>query len=125
MKVKITGDAFVLSTNVTVAEMKDLMHFAKDSLVLRDEKKEPIFKISLGDNAHISNNGVVFTSVGADERIESTFLMPSGLNLEEKRDYVRQNFGIALMNLKKLEDQIRTEALTVTTLIASIDEVIE
>ncbi len=126
-KVKIVGDAFVISTVLTLEELKSLKKFNPKALVLFDaeNKKEAIFGIDVGDTARISEMGITFTSADNEGKASATFTISTGLSAVEKKQKVADMFGRAILNLNALESVIGTQLADFNEAVAEIEASIE
>ena len=106
-KVKVIGNAMVVTSALKMEELKKLEKFSPASLILKDEKDEPIFKISAGNNGKLNGVSAVFNGVSHDGQGYATLTM--GVNVgqnEDVKEVVTEVFATALMRLNKLEAQL-------------------
>lgn len=108
-KIKIVGDAAVVTSAVLLEDLKTLKKFKPNALKLIDsESKEEIFSTAIGDKASFSKFGIVFTSADGEGKATATLTLPIGMTNEKKIEYVKDTYGYGLLNLKTLEDQIKS-----------------
>jgi hypothetical protein len=103
-KIKIVGDAVVLTSSIKFADIKTMSKFKPQPLKLKDlETKEIVFVVETAEKASISKFGVAFNAVNADGFAEMTLLIPQ---TEDKKAFVKDTYGYVLLSLNILEDQI-------------------
>lgn len=107
-KIKVTGSAMVLTSDVKLEDIKKLEKFSPESLKIIDENENEVFKIGTGLNG-FNKYGATFNEANADGKAVATVLLPEGI--ENKAKYVKDNYGYALLKLNTLEEFI-AEALT-------------
>ena len=108
-KITIVGDAAVVTSAVLLEDLKTLQKFKPHALKLIDsETKEEIFSATIGSRASFSKFGIVFTGANGEGKATATLTLPTGLSDEKKIEYVKDTYGYGLLNLKSLEDQIKS-----------------
>lgn len=108
MHIHITGRAAVL-TSISFDILEKLARFRPSALVMRNDAEEPIFKISVRESRYgdLNKFGVTFNDQTAAGDASLTFLIPA--EVEDKRQYVEDNYAIALWKLQVMEAHILSE----------------
>jgi hypothetical protein len=128
-KVKIIGNAVVITSDLKVEEILKVKKFTKSGLKLRDEKGNEIFAIDYrpGANSSISEHGIVYGEVNTEGYAQVSLLMAEDVKPEDRMNVLLDDFAIALGNLNTLETYIREAATelegTVETIKSSIEVV--
>lgn len=107
MNIKVSGRAVTI-TSLNVETFKEAKRYAPDLLQLRDDEGNSYFMVSVNENraGSIDEYGIVFGSVTADNHAECTILLPEKVKAENRKKWVQETCGLALVNLVKLEQQI-------------------
>ena len=124
-KIKIIGDAMVVTSALKLEGLKKLDKFRAEALTIPDEEGNSIFAISIGKNANFSKYGATFTGENADGFATTTIALPTGIDNAEKRTYVRDTYGEALLNLISFESIIEAEICQLTEELAEAEANIE
>lgn len=110
MKVKVLGNAMVITSEVRLSDIIALAKSNPDALVLYEgegEKRHQVFRVGLciGGEAKISDKGVVFNGkTGPEEHVTVSLILPG--NPANPREYVADTYGIALKRLKAWEETV-------------------
>lgn len=108
MKTKIVGNRVIISTKLTLAEIKGLQKNSPESLALFDEKDQVVFRVGFGNVASITPFGVTFNEV--DPETGKCFLSfdidPSA---EDKAAHIAETFGKALASLTAIEQDAEAD----------------
>lgn len=108
-KIKIVGDAAVVTSTILLEDLKTLKKYKPNALkLINSETKEEIFSAAIGDKASFSKYGIVFTGADGEGKATATLTLPTGMTDEKKIEYVKDTYGYGLLNLKSLEDQIKS-----------------
>lgn len=103
----VIGSSCVVKSTLTPEEIKRVKKFHPEALVLSDEDGEPVFAIDIDEEmpGSINNNGACFgNATSGDGKATITVVLdPTAENTE---DLVYNRIGRALMNLKKMEEQL-------------------
>lgn len=102
-KVIIAGTAAVVKSTYKLDQWEKALKYDPD-LGLYDENEEPFFKafVEAGPGS-LNDNGVVFSEIpDADGYAVATVLIDS--SVEDKKQFVKDKLGLALVNLKMLEE---------------------
>jgi hypothetical protein len=126
-KVQILGSAAVVTSTVKAEDLDKLRKFKPASLKLIDkETKDELFAIGFGCSPSFTNHGVVFTGRNEENAAQVTLQLPEYLHtVEDKKKYVSDTYGYALLSLNKLESQIADTLEVVADDFATIDASIE
>jgi hypothetical protein len=125
-KIQILGEAAVLTSAVKKADLELLKKFKPAALQLKDEEgKEVIFAATVGKTASITKYGVNFAGEDVEGYAQVTGIIPSDVAPADKATYVKDNFGYALLNLNKLENQILGVLVDTRNEFAAMDDSIQ
>jgi len=109
-KILIAGNSFVVTSEVSMADLETVKKFRSASLAITDaETKETIFKIGIGASS-VNDYGISFGGVSNDEKKLATATLTIPADVENAKEYVLDKAGLAIANLNKIEDAI-AEAL--------------
>ena len=116
-KITIVGDAYVVTSSLTLSDLLKIQKYAPCALVLKDaEGKTPIFGVCVGSGSgSINANGAEFapTTSNADGFATITVCVKGGITGDAK-EFVAEQLGTAILRLNELED-------TLPAVIADID----
>ena len=128
MKIQIVGNAFVLTSTLTPAEIKKLNAEAPEALAVVDEetKNEP-FRVSFGANGGVSKYGVTFngTAVGDGKAVFNGVIEGPVTSLEQAREYVADTLGHATAYLREIEAKAAEKLAALATERAALINEIE
>ena len=96
--IKTVHKAAVISTELSVKNIKKLEAINPDSLEIKNDKGETLFKVASGSHESISKFGVVFAE---DSKI--SVLVDTEKKLD--RETVSELFGAILLQLSRVEEQ--------------------
>ena len=124
--IKIVGNAMVLTSKLKLATIKKMEKYNNKALCLievnGDEENE-IFRIMSGKLSSIATHGIVFAEEDKAGNAVATILFPTGV--ENKKEYIKDNFATVLFMLKDLEAAIETSCAELEAAFAKLDEEIE
>ena len=109
-KIIIAGSAAVVTSAFKKADLEKLKKYAPDSLVLKDEKENPVFMVSVGSNGSMNAHGIVFDGVAPDGSGLATMtqLIPNTVaGAEAINKWVMDTFGTSLLKLNELEGTLQ------------------
>ncbi|MCL2036299.1 MAG: hypothetical protein FWG83_02790 [Oscillospiraceae bacterium] len=114
--ITIAGNSYVIASDVAMQDLEAVKKYRPTALTLIDEEtKEPYFKVGIGGNS-LNDHGISFGGVSNDEDKVATATLTIPADVEDKKEYVCDKAGIAVMNLNKIEsgiakalDEINTE----------------
>lgn len=107
-KIKITGDAMVITSAKRLEDIKILEKYRPKALMLFSEDgKEAIFKVGTtsGDGS-IGAYGVGFNSASHDREKLATITKMIPSDVEDIKQYVEDTVGTAIINLNKVEENL-------------------
>lgn len=127
-KVTIAGSAIVLTSAITEETFAKAVKFDKSALQILNEKKEPEFQVSLGEDGTgaAGKNGILFNSVNAEGQLELTMIAPeiTTSTVEEKLDFVKWNIAPFLVKLDLVEAKVDASQTAIdATLTAALSNV--
>lgn len=99
----IAGNAAVITSAFTTAQLEKLKKYAPEALVLKDEDKKPVFMVDVATKGSIGPMGVVFNATAYDgsEKAVLSKEIPAGVTDIER--WVIDNIGNAIVKLNELE----------------------
>ena len=115
-KVTIAGNSYVVTSEVSMADLETVKKYRPSALAITDEEtKESLFKVGIGSSS-INDFGISFGGVSNDEDKLATATLSIPADVEDAKEYVLDKAGLAIANLNKVEagisvalDDIRTE----------------
>ena len=118
-KLKVVDKAVVISTSISFEMLKQLEAIAPELLTIKDKDGNTLFMVGTNGKATINKNGAVFSGSN-----KITMLMTDLENPDAKlrKKNVKEIFGACLLQLNRIEQQVRTEG---RFLITDIDGMIE
>ena len=119
MDIKILGTSATITSKIKFSDLEKLEDFAPEELTLKDEEKEPIFRVSIGP-ASINKNGIQFNNYNANGFAQCTIKLPGDMEQEDRSEFVQNIYGLSLYNLSKLEDQIETKLTDLSDKFAAV-----
>lgn len=106
-KIRIVGDAVVVTSDLTLDELKTIQKFNPKALTLMggDEGKTPVFAMSIAKDGYggLTNNGIMWAPATNDAAKKATMTMMIPAGTEKPTEWFVDNFGGAIMNLNALE----------------------
>jgi len=117
--VRIAGNIIVLTSSVTLEELKRLEKHRPEALGIRNAKDEVIFRVGTGSNA-LNNNGASFCTATLDSRGLAliTLTIPAGVT--DAKLYFAETFGKAYAQFKQVEAGLAEATREVAAEIAEI-----
>ena len=114
-KVNIAGNSYVVTSEISMADLEAVKKYRPTALSLADEEtKEVYFKVGVSTSSSANDNGITFSGVTNDEakKATATLTIPAvAIEEQDAKEYVLDKAGLALANLNKVEAGIST-ALT-------------
>jgi hypothetical protein len=97
-KIKTVHKAAVISTDLSVKDIKKLEAINPDALCIKKDNDETLFKVGVGSQESMSRYGIVFAG---DSKISVV------VDTEKKldRETVSEIFGATLLQLSRVEEQ--------------------
>lgn len=114
-KIKVVHKAAILSTELSVKEIKRLEAISPDALCVKNEDGEVLFQVATGSVASISKYGICFSE---DSKISVLISSKGAVN----KDTIEELFGAALLQLATVE---RQAAEVLEEVDADLDDMIE
>ena len=105
-QVKIAGDAVVIVSSLKLEDLKKAEKYAPKALVIRggEDGKEEIFRISTTTGTGgLNKNGAIFGSQTHDENKYAAITVVLSRAVENPKEFVAEEFGVALGYLNELE----------------------
>lgn len=129
MKIKIFGDALIITSALKEQDIKTVEKFCPEMLVLKetiDNKPQAVFALGLGAAGGFNKNGVIFDSKDQDGFACVTLCgNPTDLSQTEKAQQFIENNARAIAYAIKLEEQIGQALTEHAALIDSVTNVVE
>ena len=97
-KIKTVHKAAVISTDLSVKDIKKLEAINPDALCLKKDNGETLFQVGIGSEESMSRYGIVFSG---DSKISVVVDTAEKLN----RETVSEIFGATLLQLSRVEEQ--------------------
>lgn len=112
MKIRVLGTTLMVSTEVSLEQLKELTARKPDALKLVEEndgKKAELFRVSVGQTAQLNHFGATFTGVTNNEPKVAMLTIDIGSKPEDAnvKDYIADKYGAAILNLQKVETQFK------------------
>lgn len=107
-KVTIAGDAVVITSALTLEEIKTVGKYRPKALTLMggENNKEPIFVLGTSSNGSINKYGASFAGVARDGSGKATITLMMKGSTDNIKEAVADNYGAALVSLNKLEQAL-------------------
>lgn len=124
-KVKIAGNAMVITSKLKFDEIKKMEKYNPAALVLiekNDEETNEVFRISTGKVSSFSQYGITYSEANANGFATATILLD---HAENKKAYVKDKYATALIILGEIEDSVKTACEKLAAEHAKLDEIIE
>lgn len=129
-KIKIVGEAVVLSSDAKLEDIKLLEKYNPDALKLyktnEDGKKECVFTVKTATSGEggINARGAIFTAAAYDGTGMATITakVPEGVTPENLKEKVAEMVGTGIISLKQVEEKIPDAVAAVKAEKASILE---
>lgn len=105
--ITLAGSAAVVTSAVSLEDLKRVEKFAPEALKIVDEEGETVFKVCTRENSSGSINkyGVVFGSVVNHEG-KATVTVVIDPEIEDKREAVKDMMGAAILDLNTIEKEL-------------------
>lgn len=125
-RIKIAGNAVVLTSKLKFDTIKKLEKYVPGALVLvstEDNEEREIFRVATGKTGSISKYGISFATADKDGFATITTNIPE--DVTDKKVYVKDNFATILLMLKDIEAVAETTLAEFEADYAKLDEEIE
>ena len=114
--VNIAGNSFVVTSTISMTDLETVKKYRPVALTLTDEEtKETTFKVGIGTTSSVTDHGISFSGVTNDDKKLATATLSIPSDVEEAKEYVLDKAGVALANLKKVEEGITTALKDIKT----------
>ena len=122
----VTGyNTVTIVSSITMDDLKKAQRFCPEALTLFKDKT-PIFMVTSGYASSIDELGIVFAEVTNSGECFATMGMDTMPQDPEKlKEIIREEFGLTLVNLRKVEDQVHSALAQLSDTLDTIDESIE
>ena len=129
-KIKIVGDVYVVESTATLEDIITLEKYNPKALCLQeindDDKKQTVFRVGSGcEEGVINQYGATFASSSHDERSVATITKKIPSWVEDAKEYVAEEVGVAIVKLNKVEEQFAAALSEVEAQKATVLENIE
>lgn len=107
-KVKVAGQAIVVISNLKLEDIKTVAKYRPAALTLYEgegDDREPVFAIGIGEDS-INKFGASFSKETRDEEKKAIITIVHDYTGDDIKTFISDNLGAALINLKKLEQEI-------------------
>lgn len=105
-KVTIAGNSYVITSEVSMADLETVKKYRPSALALTDpETKETLFKVGVGSSS-MNDYGISFGGVSNDEDKLASATLPIPADIEDVKEYVLDKAGLAIASLIKVEEGI-------------------
>ena len=110
MKCTIIANAAIVTSSLSLNDILTLQKYSPESLILKDEQGEPVFRVAAepGTTGSINQYGATFGAESRDAAKLATLTMAVSPteDVEDIRELVADKIGTALVNLQKLEQTL-------------------
>lgn len=124
-KILIAGNQAVIKSSIKTSDIKLLQKRNPDALALKDEEKNVIFAVGVGDKGGISQYGIVFNGTAPDGTGCAVISeqIPANVTTEEGvKEWVLDKIGLSIVKLNQVEDQLVEGLAKVEAENASVQE---
>lgn len=102
--IKVTGNAVVITSALTVKQIETAAKYRPQALLLLDEDKNPVFAVGIGGGTgSITKHGAVFSRTADAEGRATITLITAFPDDADRKEFVADLLGNAVLNLNKLE----------------------
>lgn len=107
-KLTLSGNAITVTTKITSEDFFKIKRHSPESLTIKDDKENPIFKIDFGGQGKgsINNYGIVFDSVNEDDSMYLSVIDEGGFSectAEEKKAIIVDQYAAPLVKINQME----------------------
>ena len=100
--VKIAGNTIILTSTLTLEQIKRIEKHRPEALEIRNAKEEIIFRVGTGSNA-LNDHGASFNAATLDERELAYISLPIHSGVADAKRYFAETFGQPHLHLKAVE----------------------
>ena len=122
----VTGyNTVTIVSSITMKELQKAERFCPEALTLVKDKI-PVFKVTAGWESSIDTLGIVFAEVTNSGECFATMGMNTMPQEPEKlKEIIRNEFGLTMVKLREVEDQVHNALDELSDTLDTIDESIE
>ena len=106
-KIIISGTTATVTSDFTTEQLTLLKKRSPESLILKDEKENPVFAVDLGQNASVGKCGVVFGGTSYDGSGKAVASLPIPNGVADIKAWVMDNIGNSIIKLNQLEEKLQ------------------
>ena len=117
--VKIAGNTIVLTSTVTLEQIKRIEKHRPEALEIRNAKEEIIFRVGTGSNA-LNDHGASFNAATLDDRELAYISLPIPPGVTDAKRYFAETFGQQHLYLKAIEQRLSSVLVEVEGKITEI-----
>ncbi len=121
MKIKTTGRALVITSDIKTADIKMLMK--AEANVLEDAKGNAVYAVAMGDASSFKPTSITFTDTDAEGNAQLTVALPCAA--AEAKVYVENNFVPAIVAATEMLPILRDRAVEVQAVITAAMDAVE
>ena len=126
-RVKILGNAFVITSKLKFENIKKMEKLAYNSLCLveldRDGNADEVFRIGTGKIANVGVYGITFNEANTEGNAIVTSTFPA--DVTDKKAFIKDNLAKALFMLEELEEHIAQDLVELEKQYEELDKTIE
>lgn len=126
-RVKVLGNAFVITSKLKFESIKKMEKLAYNSLCLveldRDNEANEVFRIGTGKVANISPYGLTYNEANPEGYAIATATFPA--DVTDKKAFIKENLAKAIFMLDELEEHIVEDLEELDKQYAELDKDIE
>ena len=125
-RIKIVGNAFVLTSTLKFDCIKKLEKLNPNALCLTEQRGEEnveVFRIGTGKAGAVSKYGVTFATQNKDGFATVTVLIPE--NVDNKKEFIKDAYAKTLFMLHDLEECAKVSEAEIDQIYAQLDNDIE
>ena len=126
-RITIAGNAMVITSTLTLAQIQKLEKHNPKALALAKEHAdgfiEEVFRIGTGATANISKFGITFNEANKAEQATATILFPE--KVTNKKEFIKDNYANIFFMLDAVEANVKNELAILDDLFEKLDAQIE
>ena len=103
--VKIAGNTIILTSTVTLEQLRRIEKHRPEVLEVHNAKEEIIFRVGTGSNA-LNNHGASFNAATLDDRELAYISLPIPSGVADAKRYFAETFGQPHLHLKAVEQKL-------------------
>lgn len=118
-KILVAGDAIVITSVMTLEQITTLEKYRPNALCLFDDNKEVIFKVGTSAVPSAGKFGISFNSETKDGN-KLACITIAAPDVEDVVKFVADKYGLAIINLNKVEEQVGDALKSVSDQMAEV-----